>query len=271
MTKILKYSEYNQFENIPLEIINNICNPVINESIIENSVFDKIAKKLSKDLKFNFGLVFTFGTGIKMMIPIVNNLVENGTFNFELTEENIILLCITAVSITYLEETSNKVGNDINPDGDKSYVTKKDAQTMLEELKLRGIGQGLVKKFVNSFKSIGQFFKTLFRGTPYVINGLIDMFGYASFLIPCMNAISMFVGKYDINLDTICSNMMSIGIGVSSFVAKQGVSWLVNKLKNSLNIKNFGKSIDEPIEILPYNIVDGESDIKDSQKLIKEQ
>lgn len=271
MAKILKYSEYDQIENIPLEIINNICNPVINESIIENSVFDKISRKLAKDLKFNLGLVFTFGTGIKMMIPIVSNLIENGTFNFELTEENIILLCITAISITYLEETSNKVGDAINPLGNKSYVTKKDAQTMLEELKLRGIGQGLVKKFVTSFKSIGQFFKILFKGTPYVINGLIDMFGYASLLIPCMNAISMFVGKYDISLDNIAANMVSIGIGVSSFVAKQGVSWLVNKIKTSLNIKNFGKSIDEPIEILPYTIVDGETDIEDHNKLIKEQ
>jgi len=270
MSKILKYSEYNQSEEKASELIEMICNPQMNESK-EGNNFEVISKKLSKDLKFNFGLIATFGTGIKMMIPVVNNLIKTGAFSFEMNQENLILLTITVAAIFYLEETANKAGDEVNAQGKKSIVTKRDAQTMLEELKMRGIGQGIVRKFVSSFISIGEFFKMLFRGTPYVINGLLDLFGYASLLIPCMNAFSGFIGKYDITIENIGANLLSLGVGVGALLAKQGVSWLVNKLKQSLNIKGLGKDLEKSIGTKPYAIVDIETDNLDKSKLIKEQ
>lgn len=270
MSKILKYSEYNSSEERADEFIENLCNPQINESN-DFKNYESIAKKLAKDLKFNIGLIVTFGTGIKLMMPIVKNLIENGSISVEMNTENLILLTITVVAITYLEETSNKGGEEINSDGDKSIVTKRDAQTLLEELKMRGIGQGIVKKFVSVFSAIGKFIKVVFRGTPYVLNGLLDMFGYTALMLPFMNAISLFVGKYDLTIDTIIGNLLSLSIGVGSIVAKQGVVWLVDKLKKSLNIKGFAKDLDIPVGVRPYDIIDNESDNLDKSKLIKEQ
>ncbi len=272
MVTVLKFNDYTQSEERALEVIESICNPVINESK-EDSTFDVISKKLSNDIKFNFGLIATFGTGIKMMIPIVSNLIANGNLSVESSKENVILLCITAFAITYLEETSNKSGDSHNSKGDKSIVTKRDAQTMLEELKMRGIGQGIVKKFVEAFKSIGEFFKSLFRGTPYVINGLLDMFGYTALLLPCMNALAIYTSKYEVNFDTIKANLLSLVLGATALLAKQGVSWLVKKLKKSLNIKGLGRDLEKPVETIPYDIIDnpsGDGDLDDS-KLIKEQ
>ncbi len=273
MVKVLKFNEYDKSEELANEIIESICNPQINESTsIDDSIIKKILKNLSRDLKFNIGLVSTFGAGIKVMYPIIENLINNGSLKIEMTSENIILLCITSLSITYLEETQNKAGDKITQDGVESVVTKSDAQTMLEELKMRGVGNGLVKKFVSAFKSIGSFFKILFRGTPYVITGLIDMFGYTAILIPCMNTISSFIGKYDITVDTVASNLLSVGVGLTAIVAKQGVSWLVGKIKKSLNIKNLGDGLDKPISVMPYEIIDGETENIDKRsKLIKEQ
>jgi hypothetical protein len=270
MSKILRYTEYKQSEEKANEFIEMVCNPQMNESK-DSGEFESIAKRLSKDLKFNFGLIATFGTGIKMMIPVVQNLIEKGTFNFEMTQENLILLTITVVAITYLEETANKAGDEVNAEGEKSIVTKKDAQTMLEELKMRGIGQGIIRKFVSALSSVGKFFKMLFRGTPYVINGLLDMFGYTALLLPCMNALSDFIGKYDITIENIAANLLSLGVGMGALLAKQGVVWLVDKLKKSLNLKDFGKDLDKPIEMKPFDIVDGETDNLDKSKLIKEQ
>jgi hypothetical protein len=270
MSKILKYTEYNQSEEKASELIEMVCNPQMNESK-EGDNFESISKKLSKDLKFNFGLIATFGTGIKMMLPVVSNFIKTGTFNFEMNQENLILLTITVAGIFYLEETSNKSGDEVNAQGKKSIVTKRDAQTMLEELKMRGVGQGIVKKFVSAFVSIGKFFKMLFRGTPYVINGLLDMFSYTSLMMPCMNAFSSFIGKYDITIENIGTNLLSLGIGVGALLAKQGVSWLVKKLNQSLNIKDLGKDLERPIGTRPYDIVDGETDNLDKLKLIKEQ
>jgi len=297
MARILKFGDYNKSEDQATEIIENMCNPQVNESSVDDSVIKKIVKGLSNDLKFNYKLVFTFGTGIRFMYPIVENLIKNGSIKIEMSTENIVLLCITALSITYLEETQNRVGDskvvcvdcngmgfedDVDENDDEecqsckgtgyieSHVTKKDAQTMLEELKMRGIGNGIVKKFVAGFKAIGSFFKVLLKGTPYVVTGLVDMIGYTALMIPAMNAISSFVGKYDITIDTLSANLLSVGVGVGSLVAKQGINWLVDKLKKSLHIKDMGVSLTTPTAVRAYNIIDSETDL-DNTKLIKEQ
>jgi hypothetical protein len=142
---------------------------------------------------------------------------------------------------------------------------------MLEELKMRGIGQGIVKKFVSALVAINKFFKMLFRGTPYVVNGLLDMFGYTALLLPCMNALSMFIGKYDITIENIAANLLSLGVGVGALLAKQGVAWLVKRLNNTLGIKDLGKDSTTPVEMRPFDIIDGETDNLDKSKLIKEQ
>lgn len=287
MPKILKFSEYDKSMDQAFEIIENICNPKINESNVDDSLIKSICHKLSRDLKFNTGLIFSFGTGITVMYPIVDGLIKNGSLKFESTPENIVLICITSLAITYLEEVKNKPGDERieceeckgknkkckSCDGTgwiKSVVTKRDAQTMLEELRMRGIGNGIVKKFVSSFKAIGEFFNILFRGTPYVVTGLIDMFSYTTFLLPAMNAIHALVGKYDLTLDTIVSNLLSVGVGVGTIVMKQGITWLVNKLRKSLNIKSIGRDLETPVAVRPYDIIDNETEIEDS-KLIKEQ
>jgi hypothetical protein len=270
MSRILKYEEFKNYEEIASELVQNICNPQMNESKdVDN--FDVISKKLSKELKFNFGLIATFGFGIKMMMPVINELIENGSFSFEMTQENIVLLTITVASIFYLEQTSNKAGDEVNSEGQKSHVTKKDAQTLLEECKMRGIGQGIIKKFVNAFSAISKFFKIMFSKTPYVINGLLDMFGYTALMIPCMNAFSTFIGKYDVTIENIGTNLLSLGVGVGSLLAKQGVSWLVKKINKSLGIKDLGRDLESPVEIRAYDIVDTETDNLDKSKLIKEQ
>ena len=205
MYKVLKYNEFYRSDEMSEYFLDVFFNPRINESISDSKI-KSVAKKLSDDLRFNYGLVLMFGTGIKAMFPVVENLIKNGTISMEMSVENITLLCIASISIAYLDETNNKTGD--------VKVTKKDAQTMLTELKLRGIGNGIVKKIVEGFKSIGKFFKEFFKKTPIVVNGLISMFGYTAILVPSMNAISSFIGKYDITIDTLSGNLLSVGVGV---------------------------------------------------------
>jgi len=209
------------------DLIDFLSNSVINESDKGQSAIDSMLKGLARDLKFNMGLVFTFGVGIRAMYPIVDNLIQNGTLKIEANTENIVLICLAALTITYLEETNNKAGQtevecsckskkDCEICGGtgvvKSIVTKKDAQTILEELKLRGVGNGIIRKMVECFKSIGNISKTLFKNSPYVINGLMDMLAYTGLLLPTMNAISALIGKYDLNMDTLPGNFMAVGL-----------------------------------------------------------
>lgn len=253
---VLKYQEYNKNEEILNVFLDNLDGMVKEETSISDAVIKNTLSKLSNDLKFNIGLVFTFGSGIKVMIPIVERLIKNGNIKVELTDENILLLTLASLAICYLEESKNKAGDErikctkcesgcdeCDNGFVKSEVTKKDAQTILEELKLRGIGNGIVRKFVSIFKSIGSTFQTIFKNTPYAINGLIEMFGYTSLLLPIMNGISAVVGKYDLTPENIIGNLVSLGVGMSTFVLKNGIDSLIRKIKN--------KSIDFNIDTKP--------------------
>jgi hypothetical protein len=278
--KVLNFEKY----QIAEDLSNFIANPIINESE-KDSQIDSILKRLSQDLKFNYGLVFTFGVGVRVMYPIVEGLISNGSLNVEPTMENIILVCIAALTITYLEESKNKAGDSevacdcksklkdceiCNGTGMvKSLVNKQDARTILEELKLRGIGNGIIKKIVECFKFLGSMFKVLFKNTPYIVNGLIDMLAYTSVLIPAMNGISAIVGKYELTIDTLMSNAAAIALGITTFLTKYGFDWLVKKFKNKLGFDT--KSLDIPTAVKPYGIVDTEEDNLGDNKLIKEQ
>lgn len=278
--KVLSYKQYQMAE----DLADSIANPIINESDNKDQQINGILKKLSQDLKFNYGLVLTFGVGVRVMYPIVEGLISNGSLNIEPTLENIVLVSIAALTITYLEESKNKAGDAEVPcdckskskdcevcDGTgmvKSIVTKQDARTILEELKLRGIGNGIVKKMVECFKFLGSIFKSLFKNTPYIINGLIDMLAYTSILIPAMNGISAIVGKYDLTIDTLIGNASAISLGIATFLSKYGFDWLVKKFKNKFGFDT--KNLDVPTVIKPYDIVDNDEDLGDN-KLIKEQ
>ena len=277
--KVLNFEKYQLAEDLS----NFIANPTINESDNKDSQINGILKKLSQDLKFNYGLVFTFGVGVRVMYPIVEGLITNGSLKVEPTMENIVLVSIAALTITYLEESKNKAGdaevpcNCKNKSKDcekcggtgmiKSIVTKQDARTILEELKLRGIGNGIVRKMVECFKFLGSVLKSLFKNTPYVVNGLIDMLAYTSVLIPAMNGISAIVGKYDLNIDTLIGNSAAIALGISTFLTKYGFDWLVKKFKNKFGFDT--KNLDVPTVVKPFDI-DNTEDMGDS-KLIKEQ
>jgi hypothetical protein len=279
---ILKYNQYGMTDRF-IELFEN---SMINESAPEDN-FKEVLSGLSKDLKFNFGLIFTFGAGIKAMYPIVDNLVRNEALKIDLSVESVLLLTLAGLSITYLEESNNKTGEEKIPctcksksdscahcDGTgyiTSKVTRADARTILEELKLRGIGNGIVKKVVDCFKSIGNIVKMLFKNSPYLINGLIDMFGYTAMLIPTMNAISSLIGEYNLNMETLPGNFLALGVGIGTFLAKRGFNYLVRKLKNKLGFRT--SHLDVPTAAKPYEISDGDFNKEKLGKndLIKEQ
>jgi hypothetical protein len=276
--RVLNFEKYQLAEDLS----NFIANPTILESVEKNRQIDNILKKLSQDLKFNYVLVFTFGVGVRVMYPIVEELIKNGNLKVEATTENIVLVCIAALTITYLEESKNSTGDTEVPcdceikksDCEicggtgmiRSKVSKRDARTILEELKLRGIGNGIVKKMVECFKFLGLILKTLFRNTPYVINGLIDMLAYTAILVPAMNGISAIVGKYDLTIDSLMGNAASISLGITTFLAKYGFDSLVKKFKDKFGFDT--KSLDVPTVVKPY---DTENDELEGNKLIKEQ
>ena len=243
--KILKFNNYSSNIDIAEFFINSLVKQKINE---ENN-YREILNKICDELKFNFGLVTTFGTGIGFMYPIVDTLIKKSKLSINLTPENLILLTVTSLSIVYLEEReSNKKiicpsckGNKCTSCKGRGFIKKEylenGIKSLLEELKLRGIGNGIVKKLTECFISISNIIRIIFKHSDKVIVDLVGMFSYTSLLIPTINAIMSMINKYDLNLDTLLGNFLSLSVGITTIVSKQGLEWLFRKLKKRLNLK----------------------------------
>jgi len=256
MTKIFKFKEHEKWHEIASDFIEDVLNPTLHESSNNDENIISILKNLQKDLKFNIKLIFTFGTGIASMYPIVMNLIQNQKLKVDLTEENISLLTLTSVVILALETERD------------SDITKEEVKNLLTELKLRGIGNGIVKKMVNSFKSIGNLLSILFKNTSKTVRNLIDMFAYTALLIPTMNAINTIISDYNWSMDTIIGNLTSLGTGVLTFLAKNGWDYLVKKLQKKTDLN---PDI-EDIEDLPKTDYGNSKDnLKLNTELINEQ
>lgn len=268
--KVLKFKEYTKFDIMAEELIEMLSNPPINEDKNQDSGWKQILNKVFSDLGLNFALITTFGTGMAAMLPIVVELIENNNLNLESTKENMLLLTITAVAITYLEERKNKATK-MQIDMSEQEI-KENAQSLLAELKLRGIGNGIVKKVVKSFQAIGNLIKIVFKNVNNVINGFVDMFAYTSLLLPCMNVLASFIDKYSLNLDTLQGNFLSIGVGVLTIISKNGIDYMIKKLGDKFDLKKdkIMQDLDEsPIKKYPHpSFVDVEGENPESE-LIK--
>ena len=192
------------------------------------------------------------------MAPVVERLINNMKLSIDVTPENIVLLTITALSIAYIEEKVIKKEEGCEED-------KKESRSLLEELKLRGIGNTIVKKLLNCLKSIVNIFGLVWKHKIGIVETLSELFTYTALFIPTMNAILYIVGKYDLTLDTMAGNFLSIGMGISTSAAKNAISSLVNKLKDKLSNKEVKKIKDE-IEIPKIKDVGADTEIITEKK-----
>lgn len=237
-----------------------------NDDFSKYDSYKRVEKKVLSDLKLDMKLVLTFGAGIGALYPVVSKMMENlGVSGVEITKETIVLLTIACVTIVFLEENKTKT-----PEQEQQLV--KDSKSMLEELRMRGIGDGIVKRVIKSIESIKNVFATISKHVGAMVGGVIDMFGYTSILIPIMNAILWIIGKYDMSVDSVIQNFFSLGVGIASRIAKHGLVELINKLKGIIS----NKTKDEIIDELETPVIQRFSDIrvKDSEQegdLIKEQ
>jgi len=260
--KVLRYAEYYSAVDMAQDFLGVIGNSRVDES----GPNDSIVKKIMKDLKLNYSLVLTFGVGLEAMYPVIRNLVNNMSLNIDLNPETVVLMTIAAVTIAYMEE--HKEARD-------RKRLEKDSKSMLEELKMRGVGNGIIKKIVLCIKSIGNLFKILFKNKRHVINGFFDMFGYTALVVPTISAILYMIGKYSLNIETLPSNFLSLGLGVTTLAAKHGLNYIIDLLKDKLGLskndilKNVNDIDDPMLKKYPHpEYIDTEYDIEDNKLII---
>jgi hypothetical protein len=261
MNTIQRYQDFSKYDDMGWFMINSM-DILIKES--DEIDFKKIQNKVISDLRLNFKFIGTFGAGIGAFYPIVESLMKNLGQNIEITAEVVVLSTICALTIIYIEEKKFK-------DEHEEQDLIDDSKSMLEELKMRGVGNGIIKKLVKAYYSIKEIFKLISRNIGAIVNGFIDMFAYTSLLIPVMNGILSVINKYELNLDTLIQNFIGLSIGVGTIIAKHGISLIISKLKDKFKIdkEEIIDNIDTSGDIKKFgDIISGDDE---KSELIKEQ
>lgn len=256
--KIQKYQEHSLYLDMGEYFLNSL-DAIITEAG-DTSKYKEVEKKIIRDLKLNTSIVATFGMGISFMYPIVDKLIRNSNLSIDLTPEKVVLLTICAFSIIYLEEKKSK----LKPEQEASIT--KSSQSMLEELKMGGIGNGIVKKLIEGYKAIKNIFSIIGKHAGTVISNFVDMFAYTSLYIPVLNGVLAIVGKYDLTIDTLCGNFLGLAVGVGTLIAKHGISDILSRIKGKFNKKKVIDDIESP-KIKKF----GDADVKQDGDLIKEE
>lgn len=234
--KIKKFQQYSLQDSMVNDFINSF-DALITES--DETTYKKVQNKVLSDLRLNGNLSLTFGAGIKALYPIVDKLMTNMKISsIDITADKVVLLTICAFTIIYLEEKKFK-------NGKEEDILTKDSKSMLEELKMMGIGNGIVKKVVKLFKSFVGIFTIIGRHLNSVAKDFVDMFAYTALLIPIMNGILYIIGKYDLNVDTFIENFAALTMGIATLIAKNGIISIIDKLKDKLSQKDKKEIVDE--------------------------
>jgi hypothetical protein len=261
--KIQRYTDYTLQNEMAEEFLNSF-DKMVKESDGGTS-YQKVAKKVISDLKLNVSLVATFGAGIGALYPVVQGLMENMNLDsFILTPESIVLLTLSSVTIAYLQEKKFKSAEE------EDQLTK-DSKSMLEELKMKGFGNGIVKKLIKSLESVKNIFLVIGKHIGAVIGSIVDMFAYTSLLIPLLNGVMSIIHKYDLNLETLPQNFLGLAVGVGTIIAKHGIVEIINRIKNKfpINPKEVLDDIETPA--IQRFATFGDSEEKQDGDLIKEQ
>jgi hypothetical protein len=262
--KVQRFGEYRLQDDMAQDFL-NAFDEIVKEAS-GGSSYENVAKKVISDLKLNVRLVATFGAGIGALYPVVQGIMTNMNLDsFNLTTDSVVLLTLAAVTITYLEEKKFKSAEE------EEQLTK-DSKSMLEELKMRGFGNGIVKKLMKGLESIKNIFSIIGKHLGAVVGSIIDMFAYTALLIPILNGVMFVIHKYDLNLDTLPQNFLGLAIGVGTIIAKHGIVEIINRIKNRfpINTREVLDDIETPAIQRFANFGDGDAEEQDGD-LIKEQ
>jgi hypothetical protein len=263
--RISKYSEFNLQSDITSDFLFGF-DKLVTEDENSSGSYKKIEKKVMSDLKLNTELALTFGAGIGAFYPIVDSLLKNlSTESIEVTQQTVVMLTITAITIIFIEEKKFK-------NSKQEEILTRDSKSLLEELRMRGVGDGIVKKVIKALKSVKNIFNLITKHLGAVVGGFMDMFAYSSLLIPIMNGISYIIGKYDLNLDSIIHNFMILSMGIGTMIAKHGIADLIDRLKGNfpLDKKQVIGELETPV-IQKFGDMTHGDDSKQGGDLIKER
>lgn len=240
--RVLKYNDYNQVESLINYFVSNL-NVSDSFEYKENVIIKDIINKLN----INLGIYDELNYLIEPSTNIIKSLVANTSLNIELNDNSLNMLSLTVLMVYYLESFKSKFINNIKP-YENSDILRDDIKNLLEELKLSGIGNGVVKKLVECFKTISIIVKELFINKDKNVNCIFCI--KDNKILNVLNTISTMIIEYNFNID----NFNNLYNDLKTLGFPYLISKLNNKLELGLDTQDVVKSDSvDKIEIITEN------------------
>ena len=295
-----KFDEYTLGREMALEFFNNLDTPM-NESVdkeeykrIQDEEIDKFKSGVKGDIKLNFNLIGTFGAGIGALYPIIDSLISKTAPAMD--TRTVVLLTIAAVYLIVLEEKAHSKKDE---EGNRKQMIA-EMKAVLSELQLAGFpnantgsrngsDSSVLSTVVECLKAVKKIFFVIvkrvsqigfidaldltIRAGASLRTGFIDMISYTAMLVPVMNGINAIIGIYNMDVSTFLMNLAMFSAGLIAIMAKHGLGYLLNKLRDVLRLSRKDRErIKKEVDEIEVPLIKKVGDIEDDgQDLIKEQ
>ena len=180
---------------------------ILTEEQYNTLLVENVIKDIFKDLNINAGVLFTFGTGMGAILPIVDRLLKGD--GISLNKSEVAFLIITAVAILIKDSNSEKLLDKVEENGQLDILDS--VISFLD--KLFSLLRSLIKKFLNVSYSIA------------------EIIGFSFLLNPAMKVMNEFISEYKVSMSNVTT--LFTGIGLASIIF--GLKSVLKKMTNKLN------------------------------------
>jgi hypothetical protein len=195
MFKIYNYEDYNIYDNITEDFLKHLNSlKIIN---LNNSYIDSQNEIINR-IKIDTFILDIIGSDITFFYNIVERLIKN-TNKIELTNDNVVLSTLCSLSIIFIEENKNNENNNL---------LVKNSKSILEELKMGGVGDGIVKSIINLFYNIKNLISLIYEKIKIV--NFFEIFKYIKNLKVFFSSIIYLIEDYNLDIETSIKNFVGL-------------------------------------------------------------
>ena len=180
---------------------------ILTEEQYNTVIVENVIKDIFKDLNINTGILFTFGTGMAALLPVVGRLLEGD--GITLTKTDLAFLLITSIAILVRDNNTDKLIDAVEEKGQMEILDKIVSFTD----KMFSFISILSKKFLN------------------VSYNVADILGFSLLLSPTMKVMTQAIEEQNITMEN--AGKLFTGVALASLV--YGLKSVFKKLTNKLN------------------------------------
>jgi hypothetical protein len=180
---------------------------ILTEEQYNTVIVENVIKDIFKDLNVDTGVLFTFGTGMAAILPVVGRLLEGD--GISLTKTDLAFLLITSIAILLKDNNKDELVDAVEEKGQMEILDK-------------------IVSFTDKLFSFLSIITKKFLNVSYNIAGIL---GFSLLLSPAMKVMTQAIEEQNITMEN--AGKLFTGVALASVV--YGLKSVFKRIGNKLN------------------------------------